>query len=99
MTLYPNSHWITPEAKLKKAFKGIEKELEEQTRFFRNRGEITFAHRIEQRARFDLEMLKEFGYCHGIENYSRHLSGRLPGDPPYTLIDYLISGQFPKAIS
>src|SRR5208283_5458378 len=92
LTLYPNSHWITPEAKLKKAFKGIEKELEERTRFFRNEGEITFAQRIEQRTRFDLEMLREFGYCHGIENYSRHLSGRLPGEPPYTLIDYLISG-------
>ncbi|MGD0283615.1 MAG: excinuclease ABC subunit UvrB [Dissulfurispiraceae bacterium] len=92
LTLYPNSHWITPEAKLKKAFKGIEKELEERTRYFRNNGEIAFAHRIEQRTRFDLEMLREFGYCHGIENYSRHLSGRLPGEPPYTLIDYLISG-------
>lgn len=92
LTLYPNSHWITPEAKLKKAFKGIEKELEDRTRYFRNRGEIAFAQRIEQRTRFDLEMLREFGYCHGIENYSRHLSGRLPGEPPYTLIDYLISG-------
>jgi len=92
LTLYPNSHWITPEAKLQKAFKGIEKELEERTRYFRNNGEIAFAQRIEQRTRFDLEMLREFGYCHGIENYSRHLSGRLPGEPPYTLIDYLISG-------
>ncbi len=92
LTVYPNSHWITPEAKLKKAFKGIEQEVEERTRFFRNQGDIAFAQRIEQRTRFDLEMLKEFGYCHGIENYSRHLSGRSPGDPPYTLIDYLISG-------
>jgi excinuclease ABC subunit B len=92
LTLYPNSHWITPEIKLQKAFKGIEEELEERTRFFRNNGEIAFAQRIEQRTRFDLEMLREFGYCHGIENYSRHLSGRLPGEPPYTLIDYLISG-------
>ncbi|MBI3593027.1 MAG: excinuclease ABC subunit B, partial [Nitrospirae bacterium] len=91
-TLYPNSHWITPEDKLKKAFKGIEKELEERTRFFRNQGEIAYAQRIEQRTRFDLEMLREFGYCHGIENYSRHLSGRLPGEAPYTLMDYLISG-------
>ncbi|MBF0506263.1 MAG: excinuclease ABC subunit UvrB [Nitrospirae bacterium] len=92
LTVYPNSHWITPEAKMKKAFKGIENEVEERTRFFRNQGEIAFAQRIEQRTRFDLEMLKEFGYCHGIENYSRHLSGRSPGEPPYTLIDYLISG-------
>jgi excinuclease ABC subunit B len=90
--IYPNSHWITPRPKLQKAFKGIEKELEERIRYFRNMGELLYAQRIEQRTRFDLEMLKEFGYCHGIENYSRHLSGRLPGEPPYTLIDYLISG-------
>lgn len=92
LVLYPNSHWITPRPKLKKAFKGIEKELEERMRYFRNNGDLLYAQRIEQRTRFDLEMLKEFGYCHGIENYSRHLSGRLPGEPPYTLIDYLISG-------
>lgn len=92
LVLYPNSHWITPKDKLKKAFKGIETELEDRMREFRNMGEVLYAKRIEQRTRFDLEMLKEFGYCHGIENYSRHLSGRMPGDPPYTLIDYLISG-------
>ncbi|MDA8338205.1 MAG: excinuclease ABC subunit UvrB, partial [Nitrospiraceae bacterium] len=92
LVLYPNSHWITPRPKLKKAFKGIEKELEERMRYFRNNGDLLYAQRIEQRTRFDLEMLKEFGFCHGIENYSRHLSGRLPGEPPYTLIDYLISG-------
>jgi excinuclease ABC subunit B len=92
LVLYPNSHWITPRPKLEKAFKGIEKELEQRMRYFRNAGEILYAQRIEQRTRFDMEMLKEFGYCHGIENYSRHLSGRLPGEPPYTLIDYLISG-------
>lgn len=92
LTLYPNSHWITPKAKLEKSFAGIEKELEERTRYFRNNGDIAYAQRIEQRTRFDLEMLREFGYCHGIENYSRHLSGRQAGDPPYTLIDYLSSG-------
>lgn len=92
LSLYPNSHWITPEAKLKKSFKTIEKELDDQVRYFKNRGEIAYAHRIEQRTRFDLEMLKEFGYCHGIENYSRHLSGRNAGDPPYTLLDYIRSG-------
>jgi excinuclease ABC subunit B len=92
LVLYPNSHWITPKNKLKKAFKGIEEELENRMREFRNMGEILYAKRIEQRTRFDLEMLKEFGYCHGIENYSRHLSGRMPGEPPYTLIDYIISG-------
>lgn len=92
LAVYPSSHWITPKPKLKKAFKSIEKELEERMRDFRNQGEILYAQRIEQRTRFDLEMLKEFGYCHGIENYSRHLSARLHGEPPYTLIDYLISG-------
>jgi len=92
LALYPNSHWITTKPKLKKAFKSIEKELEERMRYFRNNGDIAYAHRIEQRTRFDLEMLKEFGYCHGIENYSGHLSGRLPGEPPFTLIDYIISG-------
>lgn len=92
LAIYPNSHWITPRPKLERAFKSIEKELKERIMYFRNRGELLYAQRIEQRTRFDLEMLKEFGYCHGIENYSRHLSGRLPGEPPYTLIDYLISG-------
>lgn len=90
--LYPNSHWITPRQKLERAFRFIEEELEDRIRYFRNQGELLYAQRIEQRTRFDLEMLREFGYCHGIENYSRHLSGRFPGEPPYTLIDYLISG-------
>lgn len=92
LNIYPNSHWITPRPKLQRALKSIEEELEDRIRFFRDKGENLYSKRIEQRTRFDLEMLKEFGYCHGIENYSRHLSGRLPGEPPYTLIDYLISG-------
>ncbi|HMK42739.1 MAG TPA: excinuclease ABC subunit UvrB [Dissulfurispiraceae bacterium] len=92
LVLYPNSHWITPKSKIERAFATIRAELEDRCRYFRNRGEIVFAQRLEQRTRFDLEMLREFGYCHGIENYSRHLSGRNKGDPPYTLIDYLISG-------
>ncbi len=90
--LYPNSHWITPQHKIQRAFQTIEEELKERIEFFKERGELLFAQRIEQRVRFDLEMLMEFGYCHGIENYSRHLSGRNPGEPPYTLIDYIISG-------
>lgn len=90
--LYPNSHWITPHNKLERAFKTIEKELKERVRFLKESGQELFAQRMEQRVRFDLEMLMEFGYCHGIENYSRHLSGRNPGEPPYTLIDYIISG-------
>lgn len=92
LVLYPNSHWITSKPKLEKAFHAIEAELEDRMRYFRNNGDLVSAQRIEQRTRFDMEMLREFGYCHGIENYSRHLSGRNEGDPPYTLIDYLISG-------
>ncbi len=92
LVLYPNSHWITSKSKLELAFTTIEAELEDRMRYFRNRGELVNAQRIEQRTRFDMEMLREFGYCHGIENYSRHMSGRNEGEPPYTLIDYLISG-------
>ncbi|MCX5720276.1 MAG: excinuclease ABC subunit UvrB [Nitrospirae bacterium] len=88
IALFPNSHWITPRERLEPALKGIEKEMEERIDYFLKEGKTLEAQRIEQRTRFDLEMLREFGYCHGIENYSRHLSGRTPGEPPYTLIDY-----------
>ncbi|MEW6570919.1 MAG: excinuclease ABC subunit UvrB [Nitrospirota bacterium] len=88
IAIFPNSHWITPRNRLERALKTIEKELEERIEYFLNEGKTLEANRIEQRTRFDLEMLQEFGYCHGIENYSRHLSGRAPGEPPYTLIDY-----------
>ncbi|MCX8027324.1 MAG: excinuclease ABC subunit UvrB [Thermodesulfovibrionales bacterium] len=90
--IYPNSHWITPKDKMLKAIEGIEQELDERIRYFKKRKEQLFMHRIEQRTLFDIEMLREFGHCHGIENYSRHLSGRNPGEPPYTLIDYIMSG-------
>lgn len=90
--LYPNSHWITPKDKLERALSSIEEELHERIRYFKQRNETLFMHRIEQRTYFDLEMMREYGYCHGIENYSRHLSGRSPGEPPYTLIDYIMSG-------
>ncbi|MBN2655240.1 MAG: excinuclease ABC subunit UvrB [Nitrospirae bacterium] len=90
--IYPNSHWITPKPKLQRAMKDIEQEMLQRTEYFVRAGNTQSAERIEQRTRFDMEMLKEFGYCHGIENYSRHLSGRKEGEPPYTLIDYLISG-------
>jgi len=92
LILYPNSHWITPQHKIDRAIGAIFKEMEDRARWFRNNGELAFSQRIEQRTRFDMEMLKEFGFCHGIENYSRHLSGRLPGEPPFTLLDYIISG-------
>jgi excinuclease ABC subunit B len=88
IALFPNSHWITPKERLEPALKNIEREMEERIKYFLKMEKTLEAQRIEQRTRFDLEMLKEFGYCHGIENYSRHLSGRAPGEPPYTLIDY-----------
>ncbi|MEK7308023.1 MAG: excinuclease ABC subunit UvrB, partial [Nitrospirota bacterium] len=88
IALYPNSHWITPKLRLEKAISEINDELEERMDFFVKQGQPLEAQRIEQRTRFDIEMLREFGYCHGIENYSRHLSGRAPGEPPFCLIDY-----------
>ncbi len=86
--LFPNSHWITPRERMDPALTRIEDEMQQQVASFLKEGKMVEAQRIEQRTRFDLEMLREFGYCHGIENYSRHLSGREPGEPPYTLIDY-----------
>ncbi|HYA31374.1 MAG TPA: excinuclease ABC subunit UvrB, partial [Thermodesulfovibrionales bacterium] len=86
--VFPNSHWITPKERMEPALKKIEEEMSERVEHFLRGGKALEAQRIEQRTRFDLEMLREFGYCHGIENYSRHLSGRAPGEPPYTLIDY-----------
>lgn len=88
VAIFPNSHWITPRDRLEPALQNIEREMEERIAFFLSEGKVLEAQRIEQRTRFDLEMLREFGYCHGIENYSRHLSGRAPGEPPYTLLDY-----------
>ncbi|MCX5717793.1 MAG: excinuclease ABC subunit UvrB [Nitrospirae bacterium] len=87
-SLFPNSHWITPREKLEPALKRIETEMNEKVESFLKEKKAFEAQRIEQRTRFDLEMLREFGYCHGIENYSRQLSGRAAGEPPYTLIDY-----------
>jgi excinuclease ABC subunit B len=88
ISLFPNSHWITPKERIEPALKNIEKEMKERIEFFLKKEKAIEAQRIEQRTRFDLEMLREFGYCHGIENYSRHLSGRAPGESSYTLIDY-----------
>ena len=86
--LYPAKHFITEEEKLQKAIRDIEAELEERIRYFRERGQLLEAQRIEQRTRYDLEMLREVGYCSGIENYSRHLDQRPEGSPPWTLVDY-----------
>jgi excinuclease ABC subunit B len=84
IAVFPNSHWITPRERLEPALKNIEKEMGERIESFLKEGKLMEAQRIEQRTRFDLEMLKEFGYCHGIENYSRHLSGRAPVSTVFT---------------
>src|SRR5581483_4199860 len=88
-TVYPSSHYVTPRSTTLRAIDAIKAELAERVVFFQNQGKLLEAQRIEQRTRFDLEMLNELGFCKGIENYSRHLSGRGPGEPPPTLIDYL----------
>ncbi len=86
--IYPASHYIVPKEKVEIAVKEIEKELEERIKYFKDRGKLIEAQRIEQRTRYDIEMLLEIGFCSGIENYSRVLSGRKPGSVPYTLLDY-----------
>jgi excinuclease ABC subunit B len=88
-TVYPSSHYVTPRATTLRAIEAIKLELVERIDAFQKAGKLLEAQRIEQRTRFDLEMLNELGFCKGIENYSRHLSGRKPGEPPPTLIDYL----------
>ena len=88
-TVYPSSHYVTPRETTVKAMEKIKAELRDRVDFYVKTGKLVEAARIEQRTRFDLEMLNEIGFCKGIENYSRHLSGRNPGDPPPTLIDYL----------
>ncbi len=88
VTIYPATHYITTEEKMKRAIAAIEEELEEQLAKLRAEDKLLEAQRLEQRTRFDLEMLREVGYCQGIENYSRHLTGRGPGEAPATLLDY-----------
>jgi len=88
-TVYPSSHYVTPRDTTLRAIEAIKEELRERIQFFQDAGRLVEAQRIEQRTRFDLEMLAELGFCRGIENYSRHLSGRQAGEPPPTLIDYL----------
>ena len=86
--IFPNSHYVTSEEKMQRAIGSIEKELEEQVAKFKKEGKLIEAQRIEERTNFDIEMMKETGFCSGIENYSRHISGREPGSPPFTLFDY-----------
>ncbi len=88
-TVYPSSHYVTAREVVLNAVENIKAELAERLEFFQSNNKLVEAQRIEQRTRFDLEMLAELGFCKGIENYSRHLSGRNPGEPPPTLIDYL----------
>ncbi|MDD3937213.1 excinuclease ABC subunit UvrB [Rhodoferax sp.] len=88
-TVYPSSHYVTPREQVLSAVEAIKIELAERIKEFVSQGKLVEAQRIEQRTRFDLEMLSEVGHCKGIENYSRHLSGAAPGEPPATLTDYL----------
>ena len=89
--IFPNSHYVTTPDKMERAIKTIEAELKERIQYFKDKGKLLEAQRIEERTNFDIEMMKETGFCQGIENYSRHISGREPGSAPYTLFDY-----FPK---
>jgi excinuclease ABC subunit B len=86
--IYPGSHYVTPPDRLQKAIVSIREELKERLEWFRSQNQLLEAQRLEQRTKFDLEMLQELGYCQGIENYSRHLTGRRQGEPPPTLLDY-----------
>lgn len=89
IAVYPRTHYVTPRDRLERAIAGIERELRGRLAEMEANGNLLEAQRLKQRTEFDLEMLREMGFCHGIENYSRHLTGRAPGDPPPTLIDYL----------
>ncbi len=88
-TVYPASHYVTPEENRSKAMNAVRQELRERLQFLKSQNQLLEAQRLEQRTMFDLEMLEQMGHCQGIENYSRHLTGRQPGDPPPTLMDYL----------
>ncbi|OEH86797.1 excinuclease ABC subunit B [Desulfuribacillus stibiiarsenatis] len=88
IAIFPASHFVTTEENVKRAVVAIEKELEERLKEFRDNGKLLEAQRLEQRTRYDMEMMLEVGFCSGIENYSRHLTGREPGSTPYTLLDY-----------
>ncbi len=88
IAVFPASHFATSRAKMERAVQSIELELEEQLKYFRENDKLLEAQRLEQRTRYDLEMMRELGFCSGIENYSRHISGRDPGSSPFTLMDY-----------
>ncbi|MCL5105415.1 MAG: excinuclease ABC subunit UvrB [Armatimonadetes bacterium] len=88
VTVYPASHFVTPADKMERALEEIERELEERVKYFQDHNQLLEAQRIEQRTRFDMEMMRELGYCNGIENYSRILDGRPAGSTPHTLVEY-----------
>ena len=88
IAIFPASHYVIPQERINTACKNIEAELDERVRFFKSEDKLLEAQRISERTNFDIEMLRETGFCSGIENYSRHLSGLEPGQPPYTLLDY-----------
>jgi excinuclease ABC subunit B len=88
VAIYPNTHYLIAPDRYQRAITGIEEELDERVDYFKTHNQLLEAQRLTQRTKFDLEMIRAMGYCHGIENYSRHLSGRAPGEPPPTLIDY-----------
>ena len=88
VAVYPNTHYLIAPDRFDRALSGVESELDQRVAQFKSQGQLVEAQRLEQRTRFDLEMMRAMGFCHGIENYSRHLSGRQPGEPPPTLLDY-----------
>ena len=88
IAIFPKSHYVTTKEKMKRAIVNIEKEMKEQVEFFKSQNKLIEAQRIEERTKFDIEMMEETGFCQGIENYSRHISGREKGSAPYTLLDY-----------
>ena len=89
VTVYPKTHYVTPQHKIDDAMIKIKKELKERIKYFSENSKLIEEQRIRERTNYDLEMMKEMGYCSGIENYSRYLSGRNPGDPPPCLLDYM----------
>ena len=91
VAIFPASHYVTRADEMERALKGLKQELEERLKELREQGKLLEAQRLEQRTSYDLEMMREVGFCSGIENYSRHLVGKKPGEPPYTLLDF-----FPK---
>ena len=93
MYIYPAKHFVLPEERIKGAVESIGAELEERLKELKEQGKLLEAQRLGARTRYDMEMLMEVGYCSGIENYSRHLAGRKPGETPTTLLDFFPAGQ------